>query len=238
MRCVTRHGHSEHTSHFVPTFCFMGTASSLPSLFRSNRFLQPQSILPLLSRPVLVVQRTKNAGVMWIEPKETSGSLSLIHFFTFLFQLYYPPPHTLCTHCLVVGIEMLYMCPWCMLGGQWTGWEEVKRKRYFVLQRHYSADKPIERLVFGFRSLVSRSPYTFLFHACARTPHTPHTPHTRVKASCRALRWVLVIDATVQTTALPHHRQRAAILRHRVGRQPQRGPCAGPRPLLFSNDGR
>lgn len=42
-------------------------------------------------------------------------------------------------------------------GGQWTGWEEVKRKRYFVLQRHYSADKPIERLVFGFRSLVSRS---------------------------------------------------------------------------------
>merc|ERR1712070_411975 len=27
-----------------------------------------------------------------------------------------------------------------------------------VLQRHYSADKPIERLVFGFRSLVSRSP--------------------------------------------------------------------------------
>jgi hypothetical protein len=66
-----------------------------------------------------------------------------------------------------------------MLGGQWTGWEEVKRKRYFVLQRHYSADKPIERLVFGFRSLVSRSPYTFFFHACART--TAHrTPHTRV----------------------------------------------------------
>lgn len=43
-------------------------------------------------------------------------------------------------------------------GGQWTGWEEVKRKRWFVLQRHLSADKPIERLVFGFRSLLSSSP--------------------------------------------------------------------------------
>jgi hypothetical protein len=94
LRCVTRHGHSEHTSHFVPVFYGNGSTPSLLSSRPIDSFhTGAQSILPLWLRTGGVLNKEHRRHGMWIEPKETSGSLSLIRFLAFIFQLYYPPPH-------------------------------------------------------------------------------------------------------------------------------------------------